>query len=49
MVTFVAGEVAAERIWSEEGIHELGRLLRELHQATASFPSSPDFVWKVSV
>jgi hypothetical protein len=48
MVEFVAGDVARDRIWSEQGIHELGRLLRDLHQATASFQSPPQALWQES-
>jgi hypothetical protein len=45
---FVAGEVTSARVWSEEGIHQLGRLLRELHRATASFRPSPRAAWQES-
>jgi Phosphotransferase enzyme family len=48
LVTFIAGDVAADRIWSDEGIYDLGRLLRELHQATASFRPPPQPVWQQS-
>ncbi|HUG61682.1 MAG TPA: phosphotransferase [Methylomirabilota bacterium] len=47
-VEFVSGEVLPRRVWSDEGIHALGALLRELHQATASFQPPPDADWQRS-
>ena len=41
---FIPGEVVPQRVWSDEGIHELGQLLRRLHQATASFRPPPGAV-----
>lgn len=48
-VEFVAGDVLPRRVWGDDGIHELGKLLRALHQATASFQPPPDAVWQESV
>ena len=48
MVEFIEGDVARDRIWSEEGIHELGGMLRQLHQATASFQPPPQARWQES-
>jgi hypothetical protein len=48
MVEFVAGDVAHDRVWSEQGIHELGRMLRDLHEATASFRPPPQALWQDS-
>jgi aminoglycoside phosphotransferase (APT) family kinase protein len=48
MVEFIEGDVARDRIWSEEGIHELGGMLRELHLATASFQPPPRARWQES-
>jgi hypothetical protein len=48
MIEFVAGDVAQDRVWSEEGIHKLGRMLRELHEATTSFRPPRLAVWQES-
>jgi Phosphotransferase enzyme family len=48
MVEFVPGDVAHDRIWSEEGVHQLGRMLRDLHEAAASFRPPPQAVWQNS-
>jgi hypothetical protein len=45
---FVAGQATATRVWSEEGIHELGQLLRRLHRATATFRAPSHAVWQES-
>ncbi|MEA2527286.1 MAG: hypothetical protein QOF73_4513 [Thermomicrobiales bacterium] len=45
---FVPGDVQPQRIWSDEGIHDLGQLLRRLLEATISFQSPPDAVWQES-
>ena len=45
---FVAGHATATRVWSEEGIHELGQLLRRLHRATATFRAPSHAVWQES-
>jgi hypothetical protein len=45
---FVAGQAAASRVWSGEGIHELGQLLRRLHRATATYRAPPQAVWQKS-
>ena len=47
-IQFIEGEVDAKRVWSDDGIHELGRLLRELHDATASFQPPHDAAWQDS-
>jgi Ser/Thr protein kinase RdoA (MazF antagonist) len=47
-VEFIPGEVVPKRVWGDEGIYELGQLLRQLHQATASFAPPPDAVWQES-
>jgi hypothetical protein len=46
VVTFIEGAVAHPRAWSDEGIWNVGRLLRELHDATAGFRPPPDAVWR---
>jgi Ser/Thr protein kinase RdoA (MazF antagonist) len=45
---YLKGAVEPKRIWSDEGIHELGQLLRQLHQATASFQPPAEATWQVS-
>jgi Ser/Thr protein kinase RdoA (MazF antagonist) len=45
---FVVGQATATRVWSEEGIYELGQLLRRLHQATATFRAPSHAVWQES-
>ena len=47
-IAYVPGEVAPLRTWSDEAMHELGRLMRRLHDATASFQPPPDVVWQDS-
>ena len=42
---FVDGEVVHPRAWSDAGVVELGRLLRELHDATTDFSPPEDAVW----
>jgi Ser/Thr protein kinase RdoA (MazF antagonist) len=45
---FVAGDVASDRVWDDDGIYELGRLLRALHVATSSFRLPPQAIWQES-
>ena len=47
-VEFVSGEVLPRRVWSDEGIFQLGKLLRGLHEATDSFQPPPGAVWQES-
>lgn len=47
-IAYLPGDVAALRIWSDEAMHELGRLMRRLHDATATFKPPPDAVWQDS-
>src|SRR5262245_34523780 len=37
VLTYIEGEIINPTPWSDEAIHELGRLIRLLHNATASF------------
>ena len=48
-VDYIAGDVDAKRVWSNDGIRGLGQLLRALHSATASFRPAPDAAWQPSV
>ena len=45
VVTFIPGEFVHPHSWSDEGIFQLGALLRDLHEATASFVPPPDAAW----
>ena len=44
-LTFIDGEFTQPGPWSLEGAAALGTLLRDLHEATASFRAPPDAVW----
>ena len=46
MLTFVPGEFTPPGPWSLEGAAGVGRLLRDLHAATAAFVPPRDAVWK---
>lgn len=45
VVTYLDGESVHPHAWSDEGVWQVGRMLRELHQATATFRPPPDAVW----
>jgi hypothetical protein len=44
-LTFIEGEFTQPGPWSLEGAASVGRLLRQLHSATASFTPPQDAVW----
>jgi Phosphotransferase enzyme family len=46
LLTYVGGEVINPRPWTDEAIHELGALMRRLHDATASFQIPERAVWR---
>jgi hypothetical protein len=46
VLTYVEGEVINPAPWSDQAIHELGCLIRRLHDATASFQPPPDAFWR---
>jgi hypothetical protein len=46
MLSFVPGESPQPHPWSDEAVFEVGRLLRDLHRATASFDPPPAAVWQ---
>ncbi|WP_199853147.1 MULTISPECIES: aminoglycoside phosphotransferase family protein [unclassified Plantactinospora] len=46
MLTYVEGDIIHPRAWTDEGIWQVGTLLRELHTATASFRPPPDARWQ---
>jgi Phosphotransferase enzyme family len=46
VLTYVEGEVIAPAPWSDQAIHELGSLIRRLHDATASFQPPADALWR---
>jgi len=45
-LTYIDGEFVHPGPWSEKAIPHLGQLLRELHQATESFPIPDNAVWR---
>jgi len=44
-LTFIEGEFTQPGPWSLDGAAAVGRLLRDLHTATASYQPPPDAVW----
>ncbi len=46
VLTYIDGGFADPGPWSLEGAAAVGRLLRELHQATASYHPPPDAIWQ---
>ena len=45
-LSFVDGEFIHPYPWSDSAMHMLGRMLKELHEATATFAVPPDAVWQ---
>ena len=45
VLTYIPGDFVHPHAWSDEGIWHVGRLLRDLHDATAGFQPPPDAVW----
>lgn len=45
VLTYIPGEFVHPHAWSDEGIWQVGRLLHDLHDATADFQPAPDAVW----
>lgn len=45
-VAYIEGDVDGKRVWSDDGMHELGRLMRRLHDATATFRPPDGAVWQ---
>jgi Ser/Thr protein kinase RdoA (MazF antagonist) len=45
VVTFIPGGFVHPRSWSDKGIFQVGTLLRDLHEATASFVPPPGAAW----
>jgi hypothetical protein len=46
LLTYVEGEVIHPSPWTEEAMHELGAMLRRLHDATASLRPPADAIWR---
>jgi hypothetical protein len=46
VLTYIEGEIINPHPWSDEAIWRVGRLLRQLHDATASFRPPPEAVWQ---
>ena len=45
LLTFIEGEFIQPGPWTLEGAAALGRMLRDLHEATSTFRPSPNAVW----
>ncbi|RAY11705.1 aminoglycoside phosphotransferase family protein [Actinomadura craniellae] len=45
VVTYIDGDFVHPHAWSDEGVWRVGRLLRDLHDATAGFRPPPDATW----
>nr|MDQ2831677.1 aminoglycoside phosphotransferase family protein [Chloroflexota bacterium] len=45
-LTYIKGEFTHMGPWTLEGAAAVGRLLRELHEATASYRPPPDALWR---
>ncbi len=45
-LSYLEGDIINPAPWSDDAIHELGRLIRRLHDATASFDPPQDAVWR---
>lgn len=45
VLSYIDGEFVHPHAWSDEGIVALGHLLRQLHDAAASFAAPPDAWW----
>jgi aminoglycoside phosphotransferase (APT) family kinase protein len=45
VVTYIPGESVDPHAWSDEGVFEVGRLLRGLREATSGFVPPPGAVW----
>jgi hypothetical protein len=46
VLTFIEGDIIHPHAWSDEGVWQVGKLLRDLHAATAGFRPPPDTRWK---
>ncbi|TDC90455.1 aminoglycoside phosphotransferase family protein [Actinomadura sp. 7K507] len=46
VVGYIDGDSVHPHAWSDEGVWSAGRLLRDLHEATASFRPPHDAVWR---
>ncbi len=46
MVSYIDGSSPQPFAWAEEHVSEVGRLLRDLHAAAASFVPAPDTAWR---
>lgn len=45
VLTYIEGTFAHPHAWSDDAVWQAGRLLRDLHEATAGFQPPPDAVW----
>jgi hypothetical protein len=47
VLTYIEGTFVHPRAWSDDGVWQVGRLLRDLHDATTGFQPPPDAVWRL--
>jgi len=45
VVTYIEGTFVHPHAWTDEGVWQVGQLLRDLHDATAGFQPPPDAAW----
>jgi len=46
ILTYIEGQIAHPRPYTDEGIFQVGQLLRALHDATANFQPPPGALWQ---
>jgi hypothetical protein len=46
VLTWIEGDFVHPHAWSDDGVWQVGRLLRDMHAATAGFRPPPDAVWQ---
>jgi hypothetical protein len=46
LLTFIEGEIVHPNPWTDEAVADLGRMLRQLHDATASFRAPENALWQ---
>jgi hypothetical protein len=46
VVTYIEGEFVHPHAWADEGVWQVGRMLRDLHTATAGFRPRQDATWQ---
>jgi len=46
VLTFIEGEIVHPLAWNDDGVAAVGRLLRQLHAAAATFRAPPGAIWQ---